>query len=86
MEISFEGKHPSQYFDRRIRNASELKRLLPYRPVLMDELEKQIDLSATHANRCLYLHIPFLVRPATFVDITNVFANQSKPWLNMFTN
>lgn len=66
MQSTFKGNHPAELFNRRIRSASELKRLLPYQTVSISNLHKQLANPAAQSSRCLYVHIPFCSKACNF--------------------
>jgi putative heme utilization radical SAM enzyme HutW len=63
---NFNKKHPSEYFEKRIRSAAELKRLLPYQELSIGTLENELSQPAGQNKRCIYIHIPFCRKACNF--------------------
>ena len=63
---TLKNKSPWNYFENRIRNAAELKRLLPLQPAEHKELIAELNNPAQSEKRCIYIHIPFCTKSCSF--------------------
>lgn len=59
-------KHPSKYFQHRIRSAAELNRMLPLSPLEQKKIKAELNNPGQNKNRCIYIHIPFCTKSCSF--------------------
>ena len=80
------NKAPWNFFEKRIRSAAELKRLIPVNDVEPEELQTALNNQAETEKRCIYIHIPFCNKSCTFLRLYYKCVNPEQETVEKFVN